>query len=131
MLKKLKNFFSKKKTIHTTTGETVNIPVAELHPTLVKMNKGSLVTLMDINLYLSDVLDASAIPPGVYKFHSVLLEQGTFLIERFVYNEETKHIYVILTEEAFNLPITVSIDAKRFSEVFKSQLHHLSSMQET
>lgn len=131
MFKKLKNFFSKKKTVHTTTGESVKVSSSELHPTIAKMNKGSLVTLMDVNLYLSDVLDASAIPPGVYKFHSVLLEQGTFLIERFVYNEETKLISVILTEEAFNLPITVSIDANRFSEVFKSQHHTLSSMQET
>lgn len=130
MLKKLKNFFSKKKTIHTTTGESVKVSNSELHPTIAKMNKGSLVTLMDINLYLSDVLDASAIPPGAYKFHSLLLEQGAFLIERFIYNEETKLISVVLKEEAFNLPITISIDANRFSEVFKSQHQTLSGMQE-
>ena len=130
MLKKLKNFFSKKKTIHTTTGESVKVSNQELHPTIAKMGKGGSVTLTDINLYLSDVLDASAIPPGVYKFHNVLLEQGAFLIERFIYNEEPKLISVILTEEALNLPITISIDANRFSEVFRSQHQTLSSVQE-
>lgn len=119
VLENLGNLFKKK--AYVTTGEKIFIPKNSKIGILDKLVKGGTISLTDVNLYLSDEHNLPSLTTDNFKLHPSLLEDAVFVFDSFVVEEKSgsRVLFINLKESVYGLPLKVTMDITRLSEVFK------------
>lgn len=126
ILKSLFSFFRKNKLPKNTT--TVNnTEISDKHLTqteliLKKKSNGESLSMTDINLALSDLLNIKSIDGTIHKLNKTLIDEAVFTLHFVHFNIDKNDVPISATvrleESVFNLKMDIVIDASTFHEVF-------------